>query len=592
MKSIQNKLCRAMAGIMMTVLAVCAAFIISTPLVAGATTIPPTPTVSSNVSGWETRDPNAQINDSDRSIAYILIIDYINSMKARYNLTDEALQKIDEIFYQANVYIANTTMTVSQLKEYVSTVETNLGNVPSQSIPASTSGFLFLCNEVPVTDARYGQQTTLTLSLINLGKEGVTDVVITPKVSTKISEWPFVIQTASDARMIAALPAANSVEQSYALRQEVSWNFVVASDAMTGTYPLTFHVKYYRNGGVEETDLTTYMNITGAPESGTLESLTPTQGDTSTPRIIVTGFQTDPEEVYAGDTFNLTIDVQNTSSQTAVSNVQFDLAAAQAGDDKDTTYEAFLPTSGSATVYVDRIEPGATAQINIEMTARSDLAQKPYVIEVKANYEDDSFKPYQTQTNLSIPVKQNARVDTGEAEILPESIAVGGSTNIMFSIYNMGKTTLYNVQVAFEGDSISGGNTFIGKIEPGATGNVDAMVDGVAPTMDEGYITAVVSYEDEAGNVSTLEKEIMLYVYEESYDSFGEGDFIMDDPMMGEEGDMGGEGLSVGWIIAIIAAVVVVIVVIVVIIVVKKKKKKAAELLKDLEDIESLDDDV
>lgn len=589
MKAIQNMLFRMMTGAVMAVLMVCAAFMISTPLVAGATTIPPTPTVSSNVSEWDTRDPDAQINDSDRSIAYILIIDHINSMKARYDLTDESLRKIDEIFYQANVYIANTTMTVRQLQAYVVTVETNLDSVPGQTIPSSTSGFLFLCNEVPVTDARYGQPTTLTLALINLGKEGVTDVVITPTVSTKVSEWPFVIKTATDARMIAALPAADSVEQSYALRQEVSWDFVVAADAMTGTYPLTFHVKYYRNGGIEETDLTTYMNITGAPESGTLESLTPTTGNTSTPRIIVTGFSTDPEEVYAGDTFNLTIDVQNTSSQTAVSNIQFDLAAAQAGDDKDTTYEAFLPTSGSATIYVDRIEPGKTTQISIEMTARSDLTQKPYVIEVKANYEDDIFNKYQAASNLSIPVRQNARVDTGEAEVLPNSIAVGGSTNIMFSVYNMGKTTLYNVQVTFEGDTISGGNTFIGKIEPGATGNVDAMVEGIAPTMDEGYITAVVSYEDESGNVSTLEKEIMLYVYEENYDSFGEGDFF-DDPMMGESGDMeGGGGLSIGWIIGIIAAVVVVIVVIVVIIIVKKKKKKA-DLLKDLEDIESLDD--
>lgn len=587
MKSIQTKLYKMMTGIVTMALAVCAAFVLAGPLAAEATTIPPTPTVSSNISGWETRDPNAQITDSDRSIAYILIIDYINSMKARYDLTEESLRKIDEIFYQANVYIANTTMTVNQLRDYVASVEANLGSVPGQSIPSTTSGFLFLCNEVPVTNAKYGQPTTLTLAIINLGKEGVTDVVVTPNVSTKVSEWPFVIQTATDARMIAALPAADSVEQSYALRQDVTWDFVVAKDAMTGTYPLTFHVKYYRNGAVEETDLTTYMNITGAPESGTLESLAPATGNTSTPRIVVTGFSTDPAEVFAGDTFNLTIDIQNTSAQTAVSNIQFDLAAAQAGDDKDTTYEAFLPTSGSATVYVDRIAPGATTQISIEMTARSDLTQKPYVIEVKANYEDETFNKYQASTNLSIPVKQIARVDTSEADVLPESIAVGGSTNIMFSVYNMGKTTLYNVQVAFEGDTVAGGNMFVGKIEPGATGNVDVMVDGIAPTMDEGYITAIVSYEDEAGNVSTLEKEIMLYVYEENYDSFAEEGFY-DDFMMGEEGDMGG-GLSAGWIIAIIAAVVAVVVVIVVIIIVKKKKKKA-DLLKDLEDIESLDD--
>lgn len=589
MKSISNRLKEIAAKAALAVMLASMLFMIQVPIQAKATTIPPTPTTSSNTTGWDTRDPEAAITNSDREIAYILIIEHINSMKALYDLSEAALQRMDEVFYQANVYIANTTMTVGQLKSYVDQVNADLtAAAGSPVVSTTTSDFLFLCNAMPVTSASYGQPTTLVLSVINLGKEGLTDLVITPKVSTKVSEWPFEIRTASDARMIAILPAADTVEQSYNLRQEVSWDFVVADDALTGTYPLTFHVKYYRNGAIEETDLTTYINIKGAADSGTLNSLTPEDGNTSTPRIIVTGFSTDPEEVYAGDTFNLTIDVQNTSSHTAVSNIQFDLAAVQVGKNDEDSYEAFLPTSGSATIYVDRIEAGATTQISIEMSARSDLAQKPYVIEVKANYEDDSFKSYQAATNVSIPVHQTARVDTSDADVLPDSVAVGGSTNIMFSVYNMGKTTLYNVQVAFEGDTISGGNTFIGKIEPGATGSVDAMVDAIAPTMDEGYITAVISYEDEAGNVSTLEKEIMLYVYEEVYeDTWNEG--MYEDPSMYEDGSGGGE-LPIGWIIAIVAAVVIVAAVIVTIIIVKKKKQKAA-YLKDLEDIESLDDE-
>ncbi|HOO78844.1 MAG TPA: hypothetical protein PLQ04_00510, partial [Lachnospiraceae bacterium] len=284
--------------------------------------------------------------------------------------------------------------------------------------------------------------------------------------------------------------------------------------------------------------------------------------------------------------FNLTISVQNTSDDTTISNIQFDLKAAQEGKDDETTYEAFLPTSGSATVYVDSIAPGETTDINIEMTARSDLAQKPYVVTVSAAYEDEENNPYTASTNVSIPVKQIARVDTGEAEVLPESVAVGSSANIMFSIYNMGKTTLYNVQVAFAGDTVSGGSTFIGKIEPGATGSVDAMVDGIAETMDDGMITAVITYEDEAGNVSTLEKEITLWVYLEDYGAYDDMEYMDEEMMMEEEP----QGLSIAAVIGIIVAGVVVVVVVVLLIVRSKKKRKAA-LAAELRDLEEIDND-
>ncbi|MFI3201826.1 MAG: hypothetical protein R3Y54_09960, partial [Eubacteriales bacterium] len=121
-------------------------------------------------------------------------------------------------------------------------------------------------------------------------------------------------------------------------------------------------------------------------------------------------------------------------------------------------------------------------------------------------------------------------------------------SNIMYSIYNTGKTTLYNVQAKFQGDSIMGGDVFIGQIEAGATGNVDAMVTGMAPTMDDGMITAIISYEDEAGNQTLYEEQIPLYVMEQFIDSMpGEWE-DMYDPMMPEEG-----GSSLGAIIGGVA---------------------------------------
>ena len=101
----------------------------------------------------------------------------------------------------------------------------------------------------------------------------------------------------------------------------------------------------------------------------------------SQPRIIVTGFETDPADVYAGDTFLLTIHVQNTSPDTAVSNVLFDLQAVEGGTEGTNgitnSYAAFLPTSGSSSIYVERMAAGSTHDLQIEMQAKADLSQKP-----------------------------------------------------------------------------------------------------------------------------------------------------------------------------------------------------------------------
>ena len=116
------------------------------------------------------------------------------------------------------------------------------------------------------------------------------------------------------------------------------------------------------------------MKTVGKPENGTIGG---TDGEASKakPRIVVTGFETNPENVYAGDTFTLTIHVKNTSSEQSVTNVLFDMQAAEEGSDKTNTYSAFLPTSGASSVYMDSIGTNATADIVIEMTAKADLAQ-------------------------------------------------------------------------------------------------------------------------------------------------------------------------------------------------------------------------
>ena len=185
------------------------------------------------------------------------------------------------------------------------------------------------------------------------------------------------------------------------------------------------------------------------------------------------------------------------------------------------------------------------------------------------------------EAKVSVPVKQEAKYDTSTPEINPTSIMVGEQSNVMFQIYNTGKTTLYNVQVKFEADSVEGGDTFIGNLAPGATGNVDAMVNGIAATTDDGSVKAVLTYEDDAGNQTRQEIDMQLYVSEPMIDDGS-------DMMIPEEEPQ--KTSNIGMIIGIIAAVAAGIVVVVVVVKLRKKKKAAKLLQEDLFDLNQKDD--
>ena len=449
-------------------------------------------------------------------------------------------------------------------------------SIEEETRVSSTSEFLIVGDCAPTVTGRYGQPVHLILPIYNMGLETVTNLIVTPVTSTKVDEWPFQLTTVGLVQAVDNVPASPNKEIAYQNRREVEWDLIVSKDAPTGYYPLDFNVSYYRDGGIESTTLRMYVYIQGSKEAGTLDGGESER--TSNPRIIVTGFDTEPKEVFAGSKFKLIVHLQNTAKNTAVNNIMFDLEAASEGMDESSSYAAFLPTSGSSTIFKDYIAAGATTDIEIEMTAKADLTQKPYVLDIKMDYEDDQRNSYSASSNVSIPVKQVAKYDVSSFEVMPNNISVGGESNIMFSIYNTGKTTLYNVKATFTADSITGGDTFIGKIEPGGTGNIDAMVTGQQATTDDGKVKVTISYEDESGNVTTDERELELFVTE----SMAE-DLDMEDMEFEEEPSAGSK---IGKVILIIVIVIVVAVAgLIVFLKLKKKKKEAKDLADDLDDL-------
>ena len=503
-------------------------------------------------------------------------LQYLQNMVGDITKPNELGGTLTGEMYASNLSTFETDVK-NQLDSYTTKTETpETPETPQEDPqPSTTNSNIMIGGNWVTPVANAGQYVNVVLPVVNMGRSWVDHVVVTPQISQDAAAWPFEIETSNYSQTIEGLPGTDDGGSDMDRRRELTWTLKTRKDAPSGYVPINFTVSYEdENNVLTNVTLTSYVKVVGTTGVSA-------DGKASTPRVIVTGFSTDPETVHAGETFTLTLHMQNTSQATAVKNMVFDIQAAS--ESTDTTYvaAAFLPTAGSSTIFVDQIAPGATKDISMEMEARADLSQKPYVVNVKMNYEDENVNAYENTASVSIPVRQEARIDTSSIEVMPESIEVGSEANVMFSIYNIGKTQLYNTTVKFIGDSITGGETYLGNIAPGATGNVDAYLSGAAATMDDGVIKIEITFEDEAGEATTVEKEMNLFVTEPYYPEMDMD--MMADPMA----DQGG-GFKIWYVLVPLALIIAAAAVIVVILKKKKKKAQAAQELADLD--EELDD--
>ena len=438
-----------------------------------------------------------------------------------------------------------------------------------------------------------GETSELLIRVWNKGTQDAGNVKISPILDDAAS-WPFEIADMNNELELGTIPAGQ-----YA---EAVWkDLKVRDDVETKSYKLAFTVTY--DDGENQFQSTPYIfaKTTAKPEEKTddnnnnnnAQPETPQEpqgggeilaggvtntdpiisgggsgGGTSTasvPRVIVTGFNTDPGDVNAGSNFKLIIHLKNTSSTTAVSNMLFDLQAPASGTDAAAEAPAFLPASGSSSIYLDGIPAGGTKDISIDLNARADLVQKPYSIAMSMKYEDGNATQFESASSLAIPVKQAARFELSDIEVAPESVAVGEEANITCSLYNTGRIKLYNVKAKFEGEGLTGKEIFVGNIEPGATGSIDGIVTANQEMDETKKCKVVISYEDEAGKSASMEKEFPLTVTPAQNPA----------DMMPVEAEAPDKGLPV---VPIVIAVVVVAGIVTVVLLRRHKKKKMAAL--------------
>lgn len=447
---------------------------------------------------------------------------------------------------------------------------------------------------------QYQKAQDFVLNVANNSDQTLKNIKVEPVLKRNTDKWPFKTEYQSYEASIPELNAGDS--------GSVKFNFTQRDDAGDKTYRLTFAVTAENESGekVYDDKVTYSVNTSAKPESQKEDSKSDNSGQSaggsndggnidayaggvdngdavysgggggeasgngSVPRVIVTGFTTNPADVKAGSDFTLTLHLKNTSKSSRVGNMLFELEAPTEGSDEQTTAPAFLPSSGSNSIYLDGIAANGTADISIDLNAKADLVQKPYSINVSMKYEDANASQIEASSSISIPVKQDARFEFSEFEITPESIAIGEEANVSCNLYNLGRIKLYNAKAIFEGEDIKKNETFLGNLEPGSSTSIDVMLEGIQATQGDGQVKMTLSYEDEAGTVSTTEQTFNLTVTEATDDA------VVDE--MPEENAAGGLPIvPIVLVILIIAGIVAAVVI--------KKKKKSQKLAEEEEDL-------
>ncbi|MGC4018957.1 MAG: hypothetical protein QM793_06840 [Muricomes sp.] len=193
---------------------------------------------------------------------------------------------------------------------------------------------------------------TLSLNVDNQGSGDAKNIKITPIIDDP-SAWPFEIDKMNNEVSVADIPAGQSVEKA------AEWGpLTVRSDVETKSYRLDFVITW--DDGEKQYQAIKYIYVKAkakpapeqpAQEEQPAEPETPDAGmegfsnsepvfsggketgTASVPRVIVTGFSTEPGEVSAGGNFKLIVHLKNTSTKTAVSNLLFDLQAPSSGSE-------------------------------------------------------------------------------------------------------------------------------------------------------------------------------------------------------------------------------------------------------------------
>lgn len=399
----------------------------------------------------------------------------------------------------------------------------------------------------------------------------VMNIKVAPKLSTSLDEFPFAIERVDYTVGYNGFINANQII-------EFQFDMRFADKVTAGVKKVDFTVTYERGWGsaegssTESCDVSLYVNVTKGYEAA---GETPGGETTQTlPKLVVDSYSFSEEKIYAGETFTLTFTVRNTSNEEDTKSILVTMT-----NNADTG--KLTPAEGSNTLYIDKLAKGESKTMTMSIATAPDTEAKAYEIKLDFEYEGTKTRPAtlakgESSASIPVTVMQKIRLKIDDPTVDGEAME-GESVPVYFSLYNMGRSPIYNCMVTVEGDGLSLEDSFFqGTVAAGNSMRADLSIITATPGQIDGEI--VISYEDSLEE--KMEERLPLSIFvNEGFNPDANGGMedpgYIDQPTIGGMDDPSSSGTPV-WI-WIALGVVVAAAIVVAIILLKKKRAKTLE---------------
>lgn len=349
-----------------------------------------------------------------------------------------------------------------------------------------------------------GNRLEISFDLENKGNVDVSDL----KISTDIMPNSFIPVDTDPYQYMSILKAGEKKRIVIPLR--------VAESIKEGLNTLSVNVDY--NGGSVSNVPLTVLDVEN------------NLGNSSMPRLIISDYSSDIEELKAATDFNFTFEIYNTNPSVAAQNITVTLVQDESA--------IFKLTGGSNSFYVDKIGANESVEKTLALQVKNDAATRAYplVFEVEYDYVgselnhetgkfDEITKTEKKLLELNLQTIENYRpvVDYVNIYSWDGLVSMGMPATLSFEFYNMGKSVLNNVVVTVEGDFMSstGNMHFIGNVMGGDRSYAEIEVIPNMEGMAQGVLR--ITFEDSNGDEVEFTKEFESYV--EAAQSWDPGDY-------------------------------------------------------------------
>lgn len=300
--------------------------------------------------------------------------------------------------------------------------------------------------------------------------------------TTKASDVKLLISTEKD---IICKSLNTIIVDSLEAGEKKHFEFVMSATkaALTQNYPVAVNVEYTNSEDKEEKQTAAqYIGVMVEGEDNENSSK-------SVPKLIIDRYSLSEQQIAAGEGFDIKFSIYNTHKNIDTSNIKVSFSSDEG---------IFLPAANSNnSIFIENINAKSRLEKTFSLSAKFDAPSKVHLLHIDFEYEDDKGNPYTAKEVISIPVVQTHRLVINEISLPPEVFS-GQPLPIMVEFYNMGKSTLNNLMVKYEGDMESqGSNFFVGNFEPGRSEYYEVTVIPSAEGEAKGSI--VFTFEDSTG---------------------------------------------------------------------------------------------